>query len=76
MPYMPTTKKRINISLAPDIEQALSRTAKRDNVPEATKAGELLRLALEIEEDAALTTIATHRERTQTKRISHAHVWE
>jgi predicted DNA-binding protein len=73
---MPTTKKRVNISLAPDLERALSRIAKRDNMKEATKAGELLRLALEIEEDVALATIATHRQNTQKKTLSHTQVWK
>mgnify|MGYP001546733851 CR=1 FL=1 len=36
---MPTTKKRVNISLAPESERLLARIAKRDNVPAATKAG-------------------------------------
>ena len=58
---MATTKTRINVSLSVEVEQALKALAKRDQVPSATKAAELLRLALEIEEDYVFSTIADDR---------------
>lgn len=58
---MATTKTRINISLSDDVEKALKALAKRDQVPSATKAAELLRLALEIEEDYVFSKIADDR---------------
>ena len=72
---MPTTKKRINISISKDLDKALSIVAKRDNVPEATKAAELLRLGLEIDEDIILERIANERYRTAKKFLSHKEVW-
>lgn len=59
---MPTLHKRLNITLRPDLEKALSKIAKRDNMPEATKAADLIRMALEIEEDTAFTSLAKERD--------------
>ena len=73
---MATTKTRINITTDPAVEGALRRAAKRDGMPVATKASELLAIGLELEEDLALATIAT--ERATTKRgefIAHADAW-
>lgn len=53
----------------------LARLAKRDQVPQATKAEHLLRLALELEEDDVLNTIAFHRDRTGSKFVSHTAAW-
>lgn len=73
---MSTTKRRLNISLEPDIDQALTSLAKRDKLPQATKASHLLRLALEIEEDLILGSIAQKRDRKDTKFISHLEAWK
>lgn len=73
---MATTKKRINITLPKAEERAIAELAKRDQVPEATKAGELLRLALQIEEDIVFDKIANKRLKSSTKTLSHKEVWE
>lgn len=73
--YMATTKKRINITLARDLEDALSQAARRDSVPEATKAADLLRLALEIDEDMLLEKVASERYRSAKKFLSHTAIW-
>jgi len=73
---MPTTKKRINITLSKAAEKAIAELAKRDQVPEATKAGELLRLALEIEEDQVWDRLATERMAVKRKTYSHEEVWK
>lgn len=39
---MATSKKRINISVSDAVEEAVATLAKRDRVPQATKAAELL----------------------------------
>lgn len=72
---MATTKKRINITLPPAEEEALSKLAKRDRVPEATKAAQLLRLALKIEEDEVWDSLASERDMKNTKFISHKEAW-
>ena len=73
---MATTKKRINISLSSDVEEAVSSLAKRDQVPAATKAGELLRRALELEEDEILEKIASLRDTKDAKFVFHDDVWK
>ena len=72
---MSTTKKRLNITLGSQLEEAITKVAKRDNVPTATKAAELLELALLIEEDMAWDILAKDREKDKTKFISHDKAW-
>ena len=72
---MATSKKRINISVPADIDSIITRLAKRDSVPQATKAAHLLRLALEIEEDHVLDEIASRRDVRGTKFVLHSKVW-
>jgi hypothetical protein len=71
---MATTKKRINITLPPLIEDAVIRMAKNDSVPVATKASELLEFALAIEEDIVLDDLAKTRD-SKVKFISHEKAW-
>jgi hypothetical protein len=72
---MPTIKQRINITADSDIESALKSAAKRDRVSMSSKATELIRLALDIEEDFALALIARERDTPNVKSISHEKVW-
>ena len=73
---MPTIKPRINITADKDVERSLVAAAKRDGVPMAAKAAELLRLALELEEDLALGQIAEERLRSKNiKWVSHKAAW-
>ncbi len=73
---MPTLKSRINISLPNEIKEALQKLAKRDHVPEATKAARLLEIALEVEEDLFWNEIAEKRDKKQAQFISHANTWQ
>lgn len=72
---MPTTKKRINISVSRELDDALLKLARRDRVPQATKAEEMIRLGIELEEDILLGRVAGERLRTAKKFLSHAEVW-
>ncbi len=72
---MATTKRRINISLPGEMDRILGRLAKRDDMPEATKAIELIRLALEVEEDSVFDAIASLRDTQGVKFISHKKAW-
>ena len=72
---MPTTKRRLNISVPREVDDALRRVAARDRVPHATKAAALLRLALEIEEDVALDALARNRDVGNAKFHSHEKAW-
>ena len=58
-----------------DLEKMLSDIAKRDRVPQATKATELLRVALEIEEDRAWARIAEKRDKKEARFASHKKAW-
>ena len=73
---MPTTKARINISLPDEVKEALSKLAKRDRMPEATKAARLLEVALEVEEDLFWNQIAEKRDKKQARFITHASAWK
>lgn len=68
-------KKRINISVSEDVDQAISVLAKRDHVPVATKAFDLIKQALQIEEDDVLNAIAEQRDSTGGTYLSHDEAW-
>ena len=72
---MPTTKRRVNISISKPIEEALGKLARRDQVPQATKAAELLQDAIEIDEDQVWDSIASARDTKKAKFISHKKAW-
>jgi hypothetical protein len=72
---MPTIKKRINITISKELDSALALFAKRDQVPQATKAEQFLRIGMELEEDILLEKIAHDRYQTAGKFISHKEVW-
>jgi hypothetical protein len=69
-------KKRINITADKEVETALLHAAKRDGIHVTTKATQLLRLALELEEDIALASIANARLASSAKYISHESAWK
>ncbi len=75
--YMATTKKRLNISMSKLTEKALDELSKRDNVPQATKAAELIEFALEIEEDVLWGKLAKERDTKDSSFVKHSKsVWE
>ncbi|MEX0933831.1 MAG: hypothetical protein WD003_01030 [Candidatus Paceibacterota bacterium] len=73
---MATTKKRINISVSKPVEKMLTALAKRDGVPQATKAAELLRQVIEIEEDAVWAEFASKRDTKSATFVSHKEAWK
>ena len=72
---MATTKKRIVISIPTYVEHALEFLAKRDQVPQATKAAHLLEIALEIEEDRIWDATAKERDTKNARFLSHKKAW-
>jgi hypothetical protein len=72
---MPTLKYRVNLAVPSDLKISLQKLAKRDRTSVATTTLDLVRKALEIEEDLALLTLAKQREKTKGKFISHKSVW-
>jgi len=73
---MATIKRRLNITLSPDLEWALAKIAKRDHVPEATKAAELIQGALLIEEDSVFERLVSVRDKKGVKFVSHEQAWK
>lgn len=73
---MPTTKQRIAISVDKDMGEALRLIAKRDKVPVASAASDLLRVALEIDEDMMLAAIMEDRDTPDAKYLSHDEFWK
>ena len=67
---MPTTKQRIAISVDKDMSEALKLIAKRDKVPVASAASDLLRIALEIDEDMMLGAIMEERDTPDANYVS------
>ena len=73
---MPTSKKRINISLPEDLELVLEKLAKRDDIPQATKAVQLIRLAVEMDEDEIFDKIAKKRDTKKATFVNHDKAWK
>lgn len=72
---MATTKQRLNITLSKEMDWALNKIAKRDRVPVATKAAELIYKALIIEEDSVWLELIKERDKKGVKFISHEKAW-
>ena len=65
----------MNISLSAPLENILAKLAKRDQVPQATKAAELVRIGVESEEDGYFDVIASERDKEKVKFVSHKKAW-
>jgi hypothetical protein len=74
---MPTTKPRINIILEEPLYKTVEKLAKRDGMSLSLKARDLIKEALEIQEDIALSSFAEEREKTfrKSKTLKHDEVW-
>lgn len=72
---MSTSKKRLNITLPRNARIYLKKLALRDEIPEATKAAQLVQMAMEIEEDAYFAKIADERVAKNAGFISHEEFW-
>lgn len=57
------------------MENILAKLAKRDDVPQATKAMELIRIGIELEEDQVFDSIASERDTEKVKFVSHKKAW-
>ena len=73
---MTTTKRRLNITLSPDIEKIITYIAKRDCVPEATKVSELLKVSLAMEEDKVFSVLSDKRLKEKCKKVTHKEIWK
>ena len=74
---MPTQNPRINIVLDNFLYQNVRLLAKKDNVSLSAKVRNLLKEALEIQEDIALSGFAEEREKSwnDSKALTHDDLW-
>ena len=74
---MPTTKPRINVVLDEPLFKTVAELAERDGISLSLKVRDLVKEALEIEEDVALNSFAQDREKTfrKSKSLDHDEVW-
>ncbi len=74
---MPTKNPRVNVVLERPLHEVLRRWAKRDGVSLSLKVRDVVRAALEAEEDRVLARLANRREGSfeRKKALTHAQVW-
>ena len=74
---MPTKNPRINVVLNDLLYQNVRLLAEKDNVSLSAKVRDLLKEALEIQEDIALSGFAEKREKSwnDSMALSHDNVW-
>jgi hypothetical protein len=74
---MPVKNPRINVVLEKPLYHTIECLAKREGVSLSLKVRDLVREALETEEDVALSAFAEERERTfkKSKALRHHEVW-
>ena len=74
---MPTKNPRINVILEEPLYATIEQLAKRDKVSLSLKVRDLVKEALAVEEDVALSLFAEEREKTFRKAtaLKHNKVW-
>ena len=74
---MPTKNPRVNVVLEKPLYANVERLAKRDGVSLSLKVRDLVKEALEMEEDIALAQFAESREKSfsRKKSLKHDEVW-
>jgi hypothetical protein len=74
---MPTKNPRINVVLDKPLYKNVQFLAKKEGVSLSTKLRDLIRDALEIQEDLQLTRMAEKREKSfdESKALTHEQVW-
>lgn len=74
---MPARNPRVNVVLERTVYDTVRRLAHRDGISISSKVRDLVRDALEVDEDAALASLAAKRERTFIRRraLTHQQVW-
>ncbi|MFH0788681.1 MAG: toxin-antitoxin system, antitoxin component [Pseudomonadota bacterium] len=74
---MPTKNPRINVVLDPPLYQNVRFLAKKDGVSLSTKLRDLVKEALDVQEDLFLTKFAEKREKSfkESTAITHNEAW-
>lgn len=74
---MPTKNPRVNVVLEKPLYESVRRLAKKEDISLSLKIRDLVREALEAEEDAALAQFAEEREKNfkRSRALTHRQVW-
>jgi len=72
---MPTLAKRINTVLEPPLYREVERLARGDRVSLSQKVRDLVREALELEEDQGWEKLVSGRKERKSRWLTHAEVW-
>ncbi len=74
---MPTKNPRVNVVLEKPLYESVRQLAKKEQVSLSLKIRDLVREALEAQEDAALAQFAEEREKTfrRSHALTHKQVW-
>jgi hypothetical protein len=75
---MPTKNPRINVALEEPVYAIIEELARLKGLSMSMVTRELIKEAIEIEEDVFLTSFAEEREKSfnKTQALSHGEVWE
>ena len=73
---MPTSKKRLNLTLPRNVAVYLQKIAVRDEVSQSQKAVQLIEQALTLAEDEYFGNLAEERIKKGGKYISHEDFWK
>ena len=66
---------RVSVTMPHEAVKTIKKLAKRDDVPMSRKTTELIMKALEIEEDEAVSQMASHISKKTKHSISHQAFW-
>jgi plasmid stability protein len=74
---VPAKNPRVNVVLERPLYQTVRRWARRDGVSLSTKVRDVVKAAVELEEDRILTELADTREQSfdREKALTHSEVW-
>jgi hypothetical protein len=74
---VPAKNPRVNVVLEKPLYETVRRWARRDGVSLSMKVRDVVRAALELEEDRALIKLAETREQSfdRAKALTHSEVW-
>lgn len=70
-----STNSRIHITLSKEDKAIITKLAKRDGMLPAHKASDLVKMAIELEEDRVLGDIAVSRLQRRTKGVPFKKAW-
>ncbi len=74
---MPTKNPRVNVVLEKPLYESVRRLAEKEDISLSLKIRDLVREALEAEEDAALAQFAEEREKSfkRSRALTHKQAW-